>query len=433
MRKTLLFILAIISIFMISCTAGKGVRATIKVERQRLKNDSARGAKICTAFELASAESHLDFAEVELNNGNLMKAESHILKERDFAEYVAKNADYCIPKDKDEDGIEDKDDKCPLIPGTPEAFGCPDRDGDTVADSEDQCPDEKGEPELKGCPAVNVNKDSDKDGIPDINDQCPFDAEDKDKFEDKDGCPDFDNDKDKILDVDDKCPNSAGPATNQGCPITDADKDGIPDEIDKCPALPEDKDGFEDNDGCPDSDNDKDTILDHEDDCPDIAGPLENRGCPVLDRDGDGILDAKDKCPDVAGVKEEEGCPKKYKLIVVTDKKIELKQTIFFATGKATIKSGSYSMLNEIADAVKNAPSIKKVVIEGHTDSTGSRRYNVKLSQKRADAVRKYLISKGVSASKLKAVGYGPDKPIASNRTRSGQAKNRRVEFNIEQ
>ena len=143
---------------------------------------------------------------------------------------------------------------------------------------------------------------------------APTEPEDKDGFQDEDGCPDPDNDGDGIPDADDKCPNEPedkdGFQDEDGCPDPDNDGDGIPDKVDKCPNEPEDKDGFEDDDGCPDPDNDK-----------------------------DGILDVDDKCPNEPGVPPD-GCPKKYKLVVVTEKKIELKQTVFFDFNKATIKRG---------------------------------------------------------------------------------------------
>lgn len=327
----------------------------------------------------------------------------------------------CLPAaDRDKDGIPDSTDRCPDDKGLKQYKGCPDKDGDTIPDIDDKCPDVKGKVELNGClPAA----DRDKDGTPDATDRCP---DDKGPKEYK-GCPDKDGDT--IPDVEDKCPDVKGKVELKGCPpAADRDKDGIPDSQDRCP----DDKGSVELKGCPDGDGDK--VPDIDDLCPKKPGVIEKKGCPIIvDKDGDGILDKDDKCPDVPGVKEEKGCPKKYKLIVVTKKKIELKQMVFFSTGKAVIKRKSYKLLKEVADAIKNAPSIKKVIIEGHTDSSGSRRINLKLSQKRADAVREFLIDEGVDGSKLKAVGYGPDRPISSNRTRAGRAKNRRVEFILKQ
>jgi outer membrane protein OmpA-like peptidoglycan-associated protein len=120
--------------------------------------------------------------------------------------------------------------------------------------------------------APRLPKDRDKDGIIDREDRCPDDPEDKDDFEDADGCPESDNDKDGVIDEDDKCPlepeDKDGFEDEDGCPELDNDKDGIPDAKDKCPLEPEDKDNFEDEDGCPELDNDKDGIPDKEDLCP---------------------------------------------------------------------------------------------------------------------------------------------------------------------
>ncbi|RMF13122.1 MAG: hypothetical protein D6761_11705 [Candidatus Dadabacteria bacterium] len=121
---------------------------------------------------------------------------------------------------------------------------------------------------------------------------------------------------------------------------------------------------------------------------------------------------------------------KPYQKLRVTDEKIEIKDTIKFQTGKATIKIESYPILDEIAQVLKENPDMR-LVIEGHTDSVGDASINRKLSQKRAEAVRDYLISRGVSPKRLEAVGFGEDRPIADNSTAEGRAKNRRVEFKI--
>ncbi len=246
--------------------------------------------------------------------------------------------------------------------------------------------------------------DQDGDGILDDADRCPRVAEDKDGFQDDDGCPDDDNDFDGIADKIDNCPNEPedkdGFEDDDGCPEPDNDKDNIADSIDQCPMEPEDKDGFEDDDGCPDPDNDK-----------------------------DGVTDATDKCPNEAGVPPD-GCPKKYALVVVTEQKIELKQTVFFDTNKATIKSVSFALLDDVALAMKDNPKIS-VEIQGHTDSQGNDNFNLKLSQQRAESVRTYLIKRGVGSDRMVAKGYGENVMIADNRTAEGRAQNRRVEFVI--
>ena len=209
----------------------------------------------------------------------------------------------------------------------------------------------------------------------------------------------------------------------------DGDGDGIPDDVDRCPLDPEDKDGFQDEDGCPDPDNDNDGIVDAMDACPNNPGPLENRGCPVLDRDGDGISDDRDKCPEVPGVPPD-GCPKKYTLVEVKKDRIEIRQQVRYQTGKYRVLRASYGLLNQVVEVLKDYPKMR-VRIEGHTDNVGGESFNLKLSQKRAEAVRDYLVSKGIAEDRLEAAGYGLTRPIASNRTAKGRAQNRRTEFSI--
>jgi OOP family OmpA-OmpF porin len=209
----------------------------------------------------------------------------------------------------------------------------------------------------------------------------------------------------------------------------DRDGDGIPDKVDACPDDPEDKDGFEDEDGCPDPDNDKDGIADGDDKCPNEPGPKENAGCPDKDRDGDTVVDRLDKCPDQPGPPDNDGCPKP-KFIVVTKEKIELKQKVHFATNKSTIYPDSFAMLTEVAEVLKARPEIK-VRVEGHTDSRGSMRRNMKLSQERAESVKTFLVGKGVEPERMEARGFGPTQPIDDNRTSKGRENNRRTEFII--
>ena len=229
--------------------------------------------------------------------------------------------------------------------------------------------------------------------------------------------------------------------TSTAVPDLDNDKDGIPDTLDKCPNQAEDKDGFEDEDGCPETDNDGDGLPDLNDLCPnfkeDKDGFQDEDGCPD-DNDSDGIPDDKDKCPNEPetynGFQDEDGCPDstgKKQLVKVTDEKIEIKETVYFKTASAIIERRSFELLNQVAAVLKNYQHITKVRVEGHTDNQGLRRENIKLSQARADAVRNYLFGRGVAADRLAAVGYGPDKPVASNRTPGGRDRNRRVEFVI--
>lgn len=291
------------------------------------------------------------------------------------------------------------------------------------------------------APRPDEGDDEDGDGIADSEDACPEDPEDKDRFEDKDGCPDTDNDGDGIPDKEDACPDEAedgdGFEDGDGCPDPDNDGDGIADGDDRCPLEPEDHDGDADEDGCPEEpgDRDGDRILDKDDSCPDEPEDIDSfedaDGCPDPDNDGDGIADGDDKCPLEAevfnGVDDEDGCPDE-SLVEIKGEKIELKAKIFFSTGKATIKEKSFPVLDAAVKVMKAYPAIT-VRIEGHTDDRGAVAFNKKLSEARAKACLEYVAGKGVDASRMTAVGFGPEKPIADNTKKDGRAKNRRVEF----
>ena len=246
--------------------------------------------------------------------------------------------------------------------------------------------------------------------------------------------PPPDQDADGFDDAVDRCPLEAGP--DRGCPAApapvtrpevdvDQDHDGIPDKVDRCPTEAEDKDGFQDDDGCPDPDNDGDGVLDRADLCPLVAGTVQ--GCP--DTDGDGIADRDDACPKKKGLAENKGCPK-YKDIVVTDVKLEIKQKLFFAFGTTQILPKSDPLLDEVATVLKDRPSIC-VRIEGHTDNKGSKEANMALSTGRAEAVRSALSGRQLDDTRMVAQGYGQTLPIDSNGTLEGRENNRRVEFVI--
>ncbi len=248
--------------------------------------------------------------------------------------------------------------------------------------------------------------DRDGDGLTDDVDACPGAPEDMDSFQDDDGCPDLDNDEDGIVDASDQCPqvpeDKDGMDDDDGCPEEDRDGDGLADNRDQCPDDAEDRDGFEDEDGCPDCDNDGDGVPE----CPQVI----------------------DQCPSKAA-DTPDGCPP-YKLVKVTPKKIEIKQTIYFETGKDVIKPVSFALLDEVAQVMIDNPEIQ-IRIEGHTDSVGTVESNMTLSQGRANSVRRYLGDKGVEADRMDAKGYGEGAPIANNATPAGRGKNRRVEFVI--
>ncbi len=256
--------------------------------------------------------------------------------------------------------------------------------------------------------------DTDGDGIYDKDDACPEVA----GLEAFNGCPDSDGDG--IEDAKDECPNQPGSAEMNGCP--DSDGDGVADKDDACP----NEAGLEALSGCPDADGDG--VADKDDECPSEAGPAENNGCPWPDTDGDGVLDKDDQCPDVAGTVANNGCPEVTE--EVQNQLNEYARTILFDTGKASLKPETTSVFVDIIRILEDYPN-SRFTVEGHTDSVGSASLNQKLSEERANSVRDFLVNEGIDASRLQAIGYGEDRPIASNNTRSGRTANRRVEINL--
>ena len=281
-------------------------------------------------------------------------------------------------KDDDLDGIPNSKDDCPKIKGSEAMNGCPDTDGDGISDAKDACPKVAGLKEFMGCP------DTDGDGI---------------------------------ADKDDKCPKVAGLKDFMGCPDTDGD--GIQDSEDSCPNIK----GLKENNGCP-PDSDGDGVYDTEDKCPNVKGIVSNSGCPS-DKDGDGVYDTEDKCPTVKGKSEYGGCP-------LSDEETKIikdaSANVFFETGSAVIKRSSYKDLDRLVAILKKHPEVKATV-EGHTDSQGNEVKNMALSKSRAKSVADYLISHGEPADHISSQGFGITKPVATNDTREGRAKNRRVEI----
>jgi len=389
----------------VGCATGVSLRREAESIQVQLDNARQAGAYRCAPRALATAESHLEFLYGELDQGNAVRAAKHRKKSKAALVQVMERVKVCpsLVQDRDGDGVPDDQDKCPDVPGLKAFDGCPDRDGDGIHDGIDQC----------------VDAPEDKDGI-----------------EDEDGCPENeDRDGDGLIDPEDDCPTIPGPIANKGCPDTDGD--GLLDNVDECPKVP----GPKDNKGCPFGDQDGDGILDDKDQCPKVAEDIDTfedeDGCPDPDNDADGILDVDDRCPmqpeNMNGHLDGDGCPDvKLKLVEVKRDvgKIEIKQKVFFATGKARIRSRSYELLNEVAQAMVGFPTLN-VMVEGHTDSVGRSTTNLRLSQRRADAVRDYLIGQGVAPDRLTAVGFGEEKPIETNRTKRGREVNRRVEFTI--
>ena len=255
-------------------------------------------------------------------------------------------------KDTDKDGIYDRHDDCPSVPGLPEFNGCPDDDGDGIENSKDACPNAAGLLEFNGCP------DSDGDGIADPNDACP---------------------------------DVAGLAKFNGCP--DSDGDGIEDGKDACP---------------------------------DAAGPRKFNGCP--DSDGDGIADPNDKCPNEAGPSDNAGCPNPTAEAI--EKLNELGAVVQFEFNKSNLRDDAIELLLSVYEIMAKYGNTN-FLIEGHTDSSGPKAFNKKLSLERAENVKSHLVSKGVEGDRLSTAGFGEDNPKESNNTRKGRIANRRVEFKV--
>ncbi len=308
--------------------------------------------------------------------------------------------------DLDNDGIVNRKDKCPELPGPTKFGGCPDTDNDGITDDEDQCPGQPGTARLDGCP------DRDADGIADQYDDCPDNAGIR-RFG---GCPDTDNDG--IVDLEDNCPDEPGIPSLNGCP--DADRDGVMDSKDACPLEP----GLMLLNGCPDTDHDG--IADKEDLCPEEAGNLVNNGCPDKDTDSDGLIDRKDRCPELAGPADNRGCPeiKKEDKAVLT----YAMTNVEFETGSDELTPSSLKLLDKIISLMKKYKGYH-LRINGHTDNIGEPENNLLLSEKRAKACYNYFFLKGVEPTLITYAGYGESNPIGDNETEDGRMQNRRVEF----
>ena len=196
--------------------------------------------------------------------------------------------------------------------------------------------------------------------------------------------------------------------------MKDSDGDGVFDPQDNCPDTPK---GVEvDERGCP-LDTDGDGVPDYMDECPGTpkGAKVDEKGCP-LDTDGDGVPDYKDECP---------GTPKGAR---VDERGCWVISEALFDFNKYQIKTKYYPHLDEIVTVLQTNPSMA-IEIQGHTDNAGTNRYNRKLSENRAKAVKNYLTKKGVNEQRLIAVGFGFSRPKTTNRTKEGRALNRRVEL----
>ncbi len=365
--KALVALVMGLSMGTVACQKVPILRGEIAGLEKLMAQAERNGAKRCAPRELAMAEAHTKFAGIELDQADLFRAEDHMIVARANAQaaYDLSPPSKCSERRFVMDPIPDP-------PPKPEPG---DKDGDGYPDNTDECPDKpenfQGFEDADGCPD---DPDTDGDGLTDSKDACELLAEDIDGYLDDDGCPDTDN-----------------------------DLDGVPDERDgdggSCKNDPEDPDGFEDADGCPEPDNDGDKVVDLKDDCPMVPGAVDNKGCP-----------------------------KKPTLVVVTAKEIKITQQIHFAFGKSLIRSISFPVLDAVADVLRTNKKIK-LQVQGHTDNVGNKRFNKKLSQDRADSVRRYLVRKGVSGSRLVSKGYGMEKPLVPNSSARNRALNRRVQF----
>jgi OOP family OmpA-OmpF porin len=312
-----------------------------------------------------------------------------------------------------------------------------DSDGDGVPDARDECPNTPAGVQVysNGCPV-----DTDGDGVPDYLDKCPNTP--RGMAVDANGCP-TDSDGDGVPDHLDKCPNTpAGVAVDaNGCPI-DSDGDGVPDYLDKCPNTPQGT--VVTADGCPANDADGDGIADHLDRCPDTPPgvPVGPDGCP-LDSDGDGIPDYLDECPKTPpGSKVlPNGCalkgdcrrPRPGEQVdangCAVDQNFILKGVKFeFDSDRLTPQARE--ILNDVAATLQSYSGVN-VDLEGHTDDIGSDSYNLGLSERRANAVKTYLVGRGVGAKRMNPVGYGESRPIDTNASEPGRENNRRVELKV--
>jgi outer membrane protein OmpA-like peptidoglycan-associated protein len=149
---------------------------------------------------------------------------------------------------------------------------------------------------------------------------------------------------------------------------------------------------------------------------------------PVADRDGDQVVDSDDRCPDVPGAVALAGCPERT-LVTLRTERIEVLEPIMFNTDSDELAPSSARILDQVVSILRHEHPQGSVRVEGHTDAVGSRLYNIELSQRRAEAVVRYLVAHGVEAARLSGHGFGFDRPIASNRDARGRAQNRRVDF----
>jgi OmpA-OmpF porin, OOP family len=400
------------------CISAHDMQSTVAETEKLIQGANEHYGALCAPVALARAQTGLEFAQLEFQQGYLRRGMGHLVAAQSEGELALKISKECGTRDQDNDAIPDVTDRCPLEKE--------DRDGDRDFD---------------GCRDISSYDDEDGDGIANIDDDCVDEAEDFDNDRDEDGCPETsdDGDGDGFIDAIDKCRDQAedldGFMDDDGCPDPDNDQDGILDNQDACMNNAEDLDNWEDEDGCPDPDNDEDGIPDIHDECPTQPGERLSRGCPSDDADSDGIADANDKCPESSevlnGYLDDDGCPDEAPLRVrVTKTRVEVVGGIGFEEGLVKLLAESLPALDDVVRVLLDSPTMK-LRVECHTDSSGSDSENLSLSEGRATIVRRYLESNGIEEGRVTAAGFGETRPIDTNRTESGRARNRRVELHI--
>jgi len=291
----------------------------------------------------------------------------------------------------------------------------PDRDGDGVVDEEDQCPDETSSPRpdasRPGCALARV--DSDDDGV----------------FDDVDLCP-----TEPIGRVRDP--------GRPGCSLADRDDDGVADALDQCVDQPRGEHEASDRPGCPDADTDNDGVFDSEDQCPQsaigAAVDPERAGCPAPDRDHDTVPDHLDRCADQPGIPQaneaQNGCPTA--LLSFDGRQLRTSEPLRFRPNAAELLPASQPTLDAVAAAINALPaSIRVIDVQSHEADDSRRDAALNLSQRRADAVRAYLVAHGVAPTRLNSHGFGGARPVVETRTLRGaalqraRAQNLRTEF----
>jgi outer membrane protein OmpA-like peptidoglycan-associated protein len=229
-----------------------------------------------------------------------------------------------------------------------------------------------------------------------------------------------DQDDDGVSNEIDQCPERSGLLKYKGCPVPDEDGDGINDENDKCPNA----EGTVQYRGCPVPDTDKDGVNDAQDACPTVAGLTRYNGCAIPDTDKDGVNDEADQCPTIPGIAGNNGCED------LQPKLNSIAAALKFEIGQVNIATKSLQGLDTLVQIMTQYPKTS-LIITGHTDNTGTRKINDRLSLLRAKKVQSYLIKKGLAANRTTLIGLADTQPIASNTTKKGRAQNRRADLTI--